>query len=141
MITITDDITIDEEEITFRFTRSSGPGGQNVNRVETAVQLRFDVCHSRSLPDDVRQRLMKLARNRITRDGVLIINARRYRSQERNRQDAIDRLVALIWHAAQQPTTRHKTRPSAASQERRLTEKKHRSQLKQMRRPVQESDD
>ena len=113
MITITDNVTIDEKEITFKVARGSGPGGQNVNRVESAVQLRFGVRRSASLPEHVRQRLERLARNRITRDGILIINARRYRSQERNREDAVDRLVALIREAAQRPRIRRKTRPSA----------------------------
>ena len=140
MITITDDITIDEDEITFKFARSSGPGGQNVNRVETAAQLRFDVRRSTSLPEQARQRLERLARNRITRDGILLINARRYRSQERNREDAVKRLVALVWEAAQRPRTRRRTRPSASVRERRLSGKKHRGQLKQQRNQVHRSD-
>ncbi|MCJ7737085.1 MAG: aminoacyl-tRNA hydrolase [Anaerolineae bacterium] len=141
MITITDDITIDEDEITFKFARSSGPGGQNVNRVETAAQLRFDVRRSTSRPEQVRQRLERLARNRITRDGILLINARRYRSQERNREDAVKRLVALVWEAAQRPRTRRRTRPSASVREHRLSGKKHRGQLKQQRNQVHRGDD
>ena len=140
MITITDNVTIDEKEITFKFARGSGPGGQNVNRVESAVQLRFGVRRSASLPEHVRQRLERLARNRITRDGILIINARRYRSQERNREDAVDRLVALIREAAQRPRIRRKTRPSAGVRERRLSKKKRRAQLKQQRRQVHRID-
>ena len=115
MIQVTRSIAIDESEIQEEFIRSSGPGGQNVNKVATAVQLRFDVVNSPSLPNDVRQRLISLARRRITEDGVLIIDARRFRTQARNRQDTIERLTELVRTAAQKPRIRRKTRPTLAS--------------------------
>src|SRR5512137_183627 len=105
MIRVTDAITIDEEEIHHQFIRASGPGGQNVNKVATAVQLRFDVAHSPSLPEDARERLTRLAGKRMTKEGYLIIDARRFRTQEQNRQDAVARLVGLIRQAAQRPKT------------------------------------
>jgi ribosome-associated protein len=125
MIHITRTITIDESEIQEYFVRASGPGGQNVNKVATTVQLRFDVANSRSLPEEVRTRLISLAGNRITEDGILIIDARRFRTQSRNREDAIARLVELIRNAAQRPKIRRKTRPTLTSKIRRL-ESKHR---------------
>lgn len=136
MIDITPQIALDESEIQVDFVRSSGPGGQNVNKVATAVQLRFDAANSASLPDDVCQRLLRLAGKRVTDDGIIIIDARRYRSQERNRQDAIDRLVTLIRRAAQEPRVRRKTRPSAASKQRRLETKRRQSVKKRLRRSV-----
>jgi ribosome-associated protein len=136
MIYITRTIAIDEREIHQEFIRASGPGGQNVNKVATAVQLRFDVGNSPSLPDSVRDRLMRLAGRRITEEGILIIDARRFRTQERNRQDAINRLVALIRKAAEKPKPRRKTRPPLASKRRRLEAKRHRGETKRLRRPV-----
>ena len=138
MIQVTAHIAIGDDEISWRFVRSSGPGGQNVNKVATAVQLRFDAARSPSLPSGVRARLMKLAGRRLTEEGVLVIDARRFRSQARNRDDALDRLIALVRRAAQEPKTRRKTRPSLASRRRRLEEKRRRSETKRLRRPVAE---
>jgi ribosome-associated protein len=133
MIRITDDISIDESEIEESFVRASGPGGQNVNKLATAVQLRFDVRHSPSLGNDVAVRLMRLAGKRMTKDGVLVIIAQRHRTQERNRADALDRLATLIREAATPPTPRRATKPTRASRERRLQGKKLRSNIKGMR--------
>ena len=141
MIAITPTIAISENEIKLDFIRSSGPGGQNVNKVATAVQLRFDVKNSPSLSNDVRARLVGLAGRKITEDGILIIQARRFRKQERNRQDAIDRLINLIRKASEKPKARIKTKPTITSKERLLTTKRHRSKIKQMRRYVSTSED
>lgn len=141
MIIITPTIALDESEIHQEFIRASGPGGQNVNKVATAVQLRFDVSNTRSLPDEVRKRLILLARGRINSDGILIIDARRFRTQEANRQDAIKRLAELIHKAAQEPKIRHKTRPTYASKMRRLETKYRRGRVKELRRSVSEPND
>ena len=133
MICITDAIAIDEGELQERFIRASGPGGQNVNKLSSAVQLRFDVRRSPSLPNDVRERLERLAGNRLTRAGVLVITAQRHRTQERNRADALERLRELIRRAAIAPTPRRPTRPTAGSRERRLESKKRRSRIKGLR--------
>jgi len=134
MIRVTGTITIGEEEIHQQFIRASGPGGQNVNKVATAVQLSFDVAHSPSLPEDVRGRLTRLAGKRMTKEGCLIIDARRFRTQEQNRRDAVARLVSLIRQAAQRPKIRKKTRPTLASKERRLESKHRRAKIKHLRR-------
>ncbi|NVO17847.1 MAG: aminoacyl-tRNA hydrolase [Rhodoplanes sp.] len=133
MIRVTDHIAIDEAELSEQFVRASGPGGQNVNKVSSAVQLRFDVRGSPSLPNDVAVRLMKLAGSRLTNDGVLVIMAQRFRTQERNREDARERLFELIREAAVRPTPRVKTRPTRASKERRVDAKKRRSAVKTLR--------
>ena len=140
MIYITRNIRIDEGEIQQEFIHSSGPGGQNVNKVATAVQLRFDVANSPSLPDDIRSRLIRLAGRRISEDGILIIDARRFRTQERNRKDAIGRLVELICKAAEKPKPRLKTRPTLTSKRRRLQAKRRRSEKKRMRQAVSRSE-
>ena len=134
MIRVTRTIVIDDDEIEERFIRASGPGGQHVNRSATAVQLRFDAASSPSLPGDVRERLIRLAGKRMTEDGVLVIDAQRFRSQSRNRQDARRRLIDLVRRASLAPRVRRKTRPTAASKERRLREKQRRGETKRLRR-------
>ncbi len=133
MIHINRTITIDESEIQEYFVRTSGPGGQNVNKVATAVQLRFDVANSHSLPEEVRKRLTSLAGKRITEDGILIVDARRFRTQGRNRKDATDRLTELIRKAAQRLKIRRKTRPTLASKIRRLESKRRSAESKHLR--------
>jgi ribosome-associated protein len=140
MIHITPHIAIDEGEIHQEFIRASGPGGQKVNKVATAVQLRFDVGNSPGLPEDVRERLIFLAGRRINNDGVLIIEARRFRTQDRNRQDAMERLIQLVRRAAEKQKPRHKTRPTPASRRRRLEAKRQRGETKRLRQSVSGSD-
>ena len=133
MIRVNAQIQLDPREIQEEFVRASGPGGQNVNKVSTAVQLRFDVTHSPSLPEPVRDRLITLAGRRLTQDGVLILSAERYRSQRRNRDDALERLIALIREACQAETPRRPTRPTLASRKRRLEGKQRRGETKKLR--------
>jgi ribosome-associated protein len=140
-IVVNDRIRIPEREIEEQFVRASGPGGQNVNRVATAVQLRFDAAGSPSLPEEVRKRLMRLAGSRLTREGVVVIEARRYRTQEQNRKDALERLIALVRKAAERRRSRKPTRPTGASRRRRLDAKTKRGRLKRLRRPVRGSDE
>ena len=134
MLRITSQTAIDEGELEESFIRASGPGGQNVNKLASAVQLRFDVRRSPSLSEDVRARLERLAGRRLTREGVLVITAQRHRTQERNRQDARERLIALIRNAATPPAPRRPTRPTRASRERRIQSKKRRAAIKGLRR-------
>jgi ribosome-associated protein len=141
MIEITSEIQIDENEIHFDFVRSSGPGGQNVNKVATAVQLRWDARRLHAVSGGVYSRLKSAAGKRLSGDGILIIQASRFRSQERNRQDALERFVKLIRKAAEKPKLRRKTRPTKASKERMLAEKKHRSRIKGTRRVVRRADE
>ncbi|MBS1237765.1 MAG: class peptide chain release factor [Deltaproteobacteria bacterium] len=136
MIRITPDICIRETELRLDFIRSSGPGGQNVNKVATAVQLRFDVFTSPSLPEDVRRRLVRIAGKKVSKEGVLLIDARRFRTQERNRQDAVDRLTQWVRRAAEKPKKRIKTKPTLSSRERRLEGKRQRSETKRLRKPL-----
>lgn len=133
MLEITPSVSIDENEIRIDFVRSSGPGGQNVNKVSTAAQLRFDVAHTPSLSDEVKERLVKLAGSRMTTEGVLVIEAHQYRTQEQNRADALLRLTDLIREAARKPRPRKKTRPHAGAVAERLDQKKQRGEIKRIR--------
>jgi ribosome-associated protein len=133
MIQITDAIAIEDREVEESFLRAAGPGGQNVNKVATAVPLRFDVRRSPSLPENVRARLVKLAGRKLTQEGVLVITAQRYRTQDRNRQDALERLVALLRRAAERPKPRRPTKPTASARRRRLEAKSRRAGIKKLR--------
>jgi ribosome-associated protein len=139
MITITPTISLDEKEIQETFVRASGPGGQNVNKVSTAVQLRFDVRNSASLPAEVKHRLIYFAGKRLSNNGILIITAQKFRTQEKNRQDALNRLIALIRQAARKPKSRKPTQPPESAKEQRLAEKQQRSETKQKRGRVKEA--
>jgi ribosome-associated protein len=136
MIKVNKNISIKESELTFNFVRSSGPGGQNVNKVATAVQLRFDVASSASLNEDVKNRLKSAAGKKVTKDGILIIEAKRFRTQEKNRQDAIERLITLIDKSSQKKKRRVKTNPTKASNQKRIEKKKRASEKKKMRRYI-----
>lgn len=134
-IRISETLAIDSDEVAFDFVRASGPGGQNVNKVATAAQLRFDAANSASLPEDVRARLLALAGRRATRDGAIVIEAKRYRTQERNREDALERLAVLIRRAAERPKPRKKSRVGPAARRRRVESKRRQGARKQLRRP------
>jgi ribosome-associated protein len=134
-IEVTPEIVIDQSELAFSFARAGGPGGQNVNKVETAVQLRFDVTHSPSLDEAVKRRLERLAGTRLTKEGVLVIFAQAHRSREQNRRDALARLLRLIAAAAEKPKARVKTRPSLAARARRVESKVRRGETKRLRGP------
>lgn len=140
LIKVTPTVAIDEKEIQLEFIKASGPGGQNVNKVATAAQLRFDAANSPSLSDEVRQRLLKLAGTRATSEGAIVIEAKRFRSQGRNREHAIQQLLDLIRQATVRPKTRRATRPSAAKRAARLDSKRRRSETKARRRPVDHTD-
>jgi ribosome-associated protein len=141
MIQVTQTIAINEKEIQEEFIHSSGPGGQNVNKVATAVQLRFDAAASPNLPQEVKERLFRLAGRKMTASGIIIIDARRFRTQEQNRRDALQRLIALIEKATQKPKLRRQTKPTAGSQRQRVDKKRLRSELKQTRRKTFTADD
>jgi ribosome-associated protein len=141
MIRVNRAVAIDNSELSFEFVRSSGPGGQNVNKVATAVRLRFDVGRSPSLPEDVRERLLRLAGKRAGENGILAILARRHRTQEANRNDAVERLIVLVRRACKAPAVRRRTRPTAAARQRRLEAKRLRAQTKGGRRAIRDAEE
>ena len=141
MIQVTETLFIDDSDIEFDFVRSSGPGGQHVNKASTAVQLRFNVRQSDTLSEEVRDRLKRIAGKKMTEDGILIIKANRFRSQDKNRKDAMARLIEMLQQATVKPRPRRKTRPSRTAKERRISAKKKRSEIKRWRRGVKISED
>lgn len=141
MIKITNNLYINEDELQYKFIRSSGPGGQKVNKTASGVQLRFDVANSPTLTEDIRKRLIQLAGRKMTEGGILIIDAQRYRTQKQNREDALERLIELIRKAASPQKERKATKPSRASKERRLRRKKRRAEKKRLRRRIRDFDE
>ena len=140
-IQITEKFVLDEDELNWSFVHSSGPGGQNVNKVSSAVQLRLDIVHAESIPQDIRQRLIALAGNRVTQDGVLVLKGTRFRTQERNRQDVLERLTQMVRQAEAKPKARRRTHPSASAKRHRLDSKRRHGKLKALRRKITGHDD
>jgi ribosome-associated protein len=140
MIKINNNISIDENELSFNFIRSSGPGGQNVNKVSTAVQLKFDILNSAGLSENIKQRIITKGGKKVSKDGTILIEAKRFRTQEKNKQDALNRLITLIKDSSTEPKIRKKTKPTKISSDNRITEKKQKSEIKKYRKKINDND-